>query len=92
MQQLNIQIKTNNTPSSVLVLPQYQHSLKMGKELVPKRRKNFHILTQLSSRETFSESFTEYNVAVEEGKKNRITGLDRPRGFQEADAPRLQDS
>ena len=26
------------------------------------------------------------------GKKNRITGLDRPRGFQEVEAPRFQDS
>jgi hypothetical protein len=41
--------------SSVLVLPNHQHDLKMGTELFPETSENPHILTRLSSRETFIE-------------------------------------
>jgi hypothetical protein len=34
-----------------------------------------------------------YNISVlYKGKSNPITGLDRPLGFQEAEAPRFQDN
>ena len=33
-----------------------------------------------------------YNIYIHKAKSNTITGLDRPWGFQEAEAPRFQDS
>jgi len=42
------------TPSPV-VLPNNQHTLKMGKELVPETSENLHILMQLSAPENFIE-------------------------------------
>ena len=39
------------TLSSVLILPNHQHILKVWTELVPKTSKHPHVLTQLSSRE-----------------------------------------
>jgi len=39
----------------VLVLPNHQHIVKMGTELVPEKSENLHILTQLSARENITE-------------------------------------
>ena len=44
-----------DTQSSVLVLPNHQHTLKMGTELVPETSENLHFLTQLSPWENFTE-------------------------------------
>ena len=43
------------TQSSVLVLPNHQHALKCGKDLVPETSQNLHILTRLSAWEDFIE-------------------------------------
>jgi len=37
--------------TTVLVLPNHQHTLEMGKELIPETSENLHILTLLSARE-----------------------------------------
>jgi len=42
--------------------------------------------------ENRSISYIKRNTKQVKGKSNSITGLDRPRGFQEAEAPRFQDS
>ena len=47
---------TNTDDFSVLVLPNQQHTLKMGTELLPETSgKNLQVLTQLSVRENFVE-------------------------------------
>jgi hypothetical protein len=44
-----------DTQSSVLVLPNHQHVLKMGVELVSETSENVHTLTRLSAKESFIE-------------------------------------
>jgi hypothetical protein len=43
------------TTRSCFVLPNNQHTLKMGKELVTETLENFYILTRLSVLENFSQ-------------------------------------
>jgi hypothetical protein len=40
-----------------VVLPNNQHTLKMGMELVPETSENLHILMQLSAPENFTEFY-----------------------------------
>jgi hypothetical protein len=42
--------------SPVLVLPNHQHTLNMGKKEVPETSENLHILTLLSARENFMDN------------------------------------
>ena len=44
-----------DTQSSILVLPDHQHSLKMGTELFSETSENLHILMRLSAKEGFTE-------------------------------------
>jgi len=39
----------------VFLLPNHQHTLKMGMELAPETLENLHTLTQLSAQENFIE-------------------------------------
>jgi len=46
-------MKFSRAESSVLVLPNQQHTVKMGTELVPRKSGNIHILKRLSAPRKF---------------------------------------
>lgn len=62
-----------DTSSSVTVLPDHQHTLKMWMELVPKMLENLHILTQLPARENLIE-FCGHETFSICSKYNRYNG------------------